>query len=180
MSKRRRLHASELNSAVYTSFPRKYIGYLLPALLQATSCENNDQQLQTKVRFEVDMALVVSSGEFNWTRALKHKLGQQCVNTKSVSLEVIGTGIVRNRSDGLRLHPHPHIPRPIVEVRKTGTVKRLDQKDDEELGCRMRKLRKILPGGREMSTWELLSEVESYVVCLQMQVDILRSLVDAQ
>ncbi|CAL5184512.1 unnamed protein product [Lathyrus oleraceus] len=46
---------------------------------------------------------------------------------------------------------------------------------DEQLRC----LRKLLPGGEEMvCDEEMVSELESYVSCLQMQVNILKCLTD--
>lgn len=47
---------------------------------------------------------------------------------------------------------------------------------DEELHHRVRSLRSVLPGGSEMGVHELLSEVGSYVMCLELQVSILRCL----
>ncbi|XP_058113710.1 transcription factor bHLH146-like [Magnolia sinica] len=51
--------------------------------------------------------------------------------------------------------------------------------EEEGLGGRLTTLRRILPGGDEMGMHELLSEVQSYIICLQLQVSVLQSLVNA-
>lgn len=50
--------------------------------------------------------------------------------------------------------------------------------EEKEVHSRLMTLRGIIPGGEDMGTSDLLSELESYVVCLKLQVHILRSLVD--
>ncbi|XP_026397727.1 uncharacterized protein LOC113293243 [Papaver somniferum] len=52
---------------------------------------------------------------------------------------------------------------------------------EDKFESRLRKLRSILPGGNEMGDYdELFSEVESYIVCLELQVRALRALVHPQ
>ncbi|ONK78882.1 uncharacterized protein A4U43_C01F550 [Asparagus officinalis] len=84
---------------------------------------------------------------------------------------------ILKRFEGLQTFPAIH--RPVIVARQ-----RISEKGtvggEKELACCIRKLQKILPGGNDMGISELLSEVESYVVCLKLQVYVLRSLVDAQ
>lgn len=70
------------------------------------------------------------------------------------------------------LQTFPVIPRPIIAVARGD--------GDGELARCIRILQRILPSWGEMGVFELLSEVQSYLVCLQLQVGVLRSLVDAR
>ncbi|KAM0933775.1 putative transcription factor IBH1-like, bHLH domain-containing protein [Dioscorea sansibarensis] len=174
--KRRRVCAIEPNELVYASFPSNYISRLLPALVRVTgiaSCEaNKDEDMEKTVRFEVDMALATSTGCFKWSSALKHQLEQPQQQGKFDSRTLI--------------IPNPNPRKGISEHNNNNNNnsnnndnKKKKEKDrgDEELEFRVRALRKIVPGGEEMNACELLTEMESYVICLQMQVYILKSLV---
>ncbi|XP_010913680.3 transcription factor bHLH146 [Elaeis guineensis] len=193
-SKRRRIYSLEPNATIYTGFPHKYVSHLLPALTKATSLiscgGNNDVDIEKMLRFEVDMALVLSATGFKWSRALKRKLEQR-MNSNQLHQPPTGrSSIVRTTSKHQMLDhllPPLPIPPPLVlteETRPKRTIWQRRRSDDKqtrgekEFTYRTRILRGILPGGNEMDLCELLSEVESYVVCLQLQVTILRSLVD--
>ncbi|KAG9456343.1 hypothetical protein H6P81_000851 [Aristolochia fimbriata] len=98
-----------------------------------------------------------------------------------------------------QLQPPINIPRPLLlsgssqnsgmisksstgssREKKRKRAREREEEDDEEVDRRLATLRKILPGGNDMgssSASKLFYEVESYVVCLQLQVNLLRSLV---
>ncbi|XP_068653039.1 transcription factor bHLH146-like [Aristolochia californica] len=64
--------------------------------------------------------------------------------------------------------------------RQKGRKRARKRDEEEELGRRLATLQRILPGGNDMEVKKLFSEVESYVVCLELQVHILRTLVDTR
>lgn len=190
-SKRRRVYSFDPNTIIYTAFSQKYLSFLLPALLRSAN-GHKITQIEKFVRFEVDMALVLSTGNFKWSRALKHELEEgKKTNNLHVSLKCRSKFELNSHFCILKRFEHLQtfsaIPRPIVLVEakrpgkaSQGIMGRRTAGEEEELACRIRTLRRILPGGAEMDVHELLSEVESYVICLQLQVGVLRSLVDAQ
>ncbi|XP_074585264.1 transcription factor bHLH146-like [Curcuma longa] len=180
-SERKRVCSSEPNAVVYASFLYRYIGYLLPALAKATAnasscCQIKDQKLKSMVRFEVDMALALSANGFKWSRALRHKLEHRRAETPLITSE----------SQQLPMFlATTMIPRSLAFVyptRPKGSSRRSYMsliRVEDEYSRRVRALRKILPGGNEMCLSELLYEVKSYMVYLQLQVNILKSLVEA-
>lgn len=179
-SKRKRVCSSEPNAVAHASFLHRYIGYLLPALAKATgnasSCRQiEDQRLKSMVRFEVDMALALSANGFKWSRALRHKLEHRKVEIPLITSE----------SQQLPMFPATTmIPRSLAFVNPTRpkslSISYMSLiRVEDEYSQRVRTLRKILPGGSEMCLSELLYEVKSYMVCLQLQVNILKSLVEA-
>ncbi|XP_038984007.1 transcription factor bHLH146-like isoform X2 [Phoenix dactylifera] len=190
-SKRGRVYPLKPNAITYTGFTHKYVSHLLSALAKATtlfSCEGNkDENMEKMVRFEADMALVLSAGGFKWSRALKRKLEKSASSSQLHQLTTCQSSILRvNKRKTLDHRRTPlTIPRPPVPT-KANWPKRTCRRGsynkktggEREFGCRIRILRRILPGGNEMDLCELLSEVESYVVCLQLQVNILKSLVE--
>lgn len=191
-SKRRRVLSFCPNTVAYTTFSLKYVSFLLPALLKAANADKT-VQIEKIVRYEVDMALVLSACEFKWSRALKQKLeGSKMAKNKLLSFEcrsqiALGAHFGCLKRSGEHFKTLPVIPRPIVVMKVTRPrkashryIKRRVARKDKQLAYRIRILRRILPGGGEMGVFELLSEVQSYLACLQLQVDVLRSLVDAQ
>nr|XP_010914193.1 transcription factor bHLH146 [Elaeis guineensis] len=203
-SKRRRVYSVEPNALACANFSQKYISYLLPALLNVTSIgssgRNKDNKIKKTIRFQVDMALVLSTGEFRWSHALRRKLEQgmdprKIHNTAAFEPITISTFNVEMLGQFLAC---PGIPRPVDHVKTQMNLKpnsklneagrlraigrrqgdqRKEIRREEEIDDHIKILRMLLPGGNEMGLSELLSEVESYVVCLQLQVKILRSLV---
>ncbi|KAG1326910.1 transcription factor bHLH146 [Cocos nucifera] len=188
-SKRRRIYSLEPNATIYTGFPHKYVSHLLPALTKAISCGGkNDADIENMVSFEVDMALALSATGFKWSRALKRELEQR-MNSNQLHQPPTGrSSIVRMSKHQMLDHllPPLPVPRPLVDLTHKSRPKRTwkrrsygtKTRGEKEFSYRMRILRGILPGGNEMDLCELLSQVESYVVCLQLQVTILRSLVE--
>ncbi|XP_010928677.1 transcription factor bHLH146 [Elaeis guineensis] len=192
-SNRGRVYSLKPNATIYTGFAHKYVSHLLPALTKATnifSCGGNkDENMEKMVRFEVDMALVLSASGFKWSHALKHKLEQR------VSSNQLLHQFAPYQSSILRVNKHKtlvdhlrtplSIPKPLVPTKANGPKRTCRRRSynkktrgEKEFGCRIRILRRILPGGNEMGLCELLSEVESYVICLQLQVNVLKSLVE--
>lgn len=191
-SKRRRIYSLEPNATIsYTGFPHKYASHLLPALTKATSLisrgGNKEADIEKMVRFEVDMALALSATGFKWSRALKRKLEQRMINSNQLRQPPTGHSRFARMSKHQMLDhllPPLPVPRPLLLTEET-RPKRIWQRrscnkmsrGEKEFSYSMRILRGILPGGNDMGVFELLSEVESYVVCLELQVNILKSLV---
>ncbi|CAK8564118.1 unnamed protein product [Lathyrus sativus] len=88
---------------------------------------------RTYVKYEVDMAMVLSAQGFAWSNSLKLKLQKDRVNddvaTKSIE-------------------------------------------DNEE------KMKNLIPGGEEICDEQVVNEVESYIRCLEMQVNVLQYLLE--
>ncbi|XP_043720186.1 transcription factor bHLH146 [Telopea speciosissima] len=215
-SKRRRVYSFEPNTVLRVVFFHKYVNYLLPALSKLSkkrsSDVNEDIEHEKMVRFEVDLALVLSAESFRWSHALKHKLSKE-KGVKEIQSSPITTFpnfisllqtykyynggsiiIGENIKDGIT--PLPLLIRSLIpngggnsksskktkreewRNRAKRSVKEVDDEEDDKLKCRLKTLGKLLPGGNEMGVCELLSEVESYIVCLELQVSVLQSLVD--
>ncbi|WOL17377.1 hypothetical protein Cni_G26169 [Canna indica] len=179
----------------YAGFSHKYVSYLLPALAKAAnnpcSCT---RKIKKAILFEVEMALSLAAVGFKWSHALRNKLKHANLETKLGSSPTCHSaarridsmsnciGIVQN----LRIFQASSVvPRPLalakgVSPRTVGFKRGSNENrgSDSEIGRRLRTLRRILPGGHEMNLDELLLEVRSYMVCLQLQVNILRTLVE--
>lgn len=175
------------------SFSHKFMAYLLPALFKVVrtrTCRGiKEREIEKIVRYEVDMALVVSASGFSWSRALKEKLERGNKDPFRVVELFYGlwtcplitrplTPANYPMDTDLELGMHE-----LVETRGTGWFPSQERKlarGDEEVQYFVKTLRSILPRGEEMGVGELVSEVESYVVCLKMQVSLLQSLLDVQ
>ncbi|KAJ3676877.1 hypothetical protein LUZ60_002601 [Juncus effusus] len=184
MNKRRRVYSLETDETTsFTTFSLNYIAYLAQALMciNLSIGKNKDQKdpqdMKRKLRFEIDMAMVVSIGtHFKWAKTLKNKLeSSQCM---------IPTTLKMNGKQPLILFfPCIYVPRTLSlnlevkrEMEKDAEVAR-EREEDEIVRC-IFLLRELLPGGNEVfSMNELISEVESYVTCLQFKVQVLKSLV---
>lgn len=202
--KRKRVYSFEPNVILRGDFSHKYIHYLLPTLIKIgkdrTRSKNENEEIKKIVRFEVDMALVLSANGFAWSHALKHKLERDVAKSLLQNPTLPPTSLsllFAYKHNNHALSPLPPLTRPLVQVGSKRNH-RFEDSDrlkmsvsrhrsnkrtrisgyEEEIGCRLMKLRRILPGGDEMKASELFSEVESYVVCLELQVSILRTLVD--
>ncbi|MQM16207.1 hypothetical protein Taro_049162 [Colocasia esculenta] len=216
-SRRGRSHALGPNMVVFAIFSHRYITYLLPALFKVGASRlshgNKDKEVKSVVRFEVDMALVLSARGFAWSHALREKLEQEkdvkkqkkkvMPTTQMITLHDLSSSCKAENGYFImlanilsKLWEVPLITRPLapadvhrgkVRWKRAGSGctlnprrRQLARGGGEELGCCIRTLRRILPGGDEMGVGQLLSEVESYVICLQMQVSVLRSILDAR
>ncbi|KAJ8634589.1 hypothetical protein MRB53_008856 [Persea americana] len=173
--KQKRVYSLEPNALLRANFSHTYIHYLLPALIKISKertggDKNEAEEIKKIVRLEVDMALVLSASGFAWSHALKHKLEG---DVQAMSL--LNTSTLPSTSLSLLFaYKHDRLKRDYRRPIKKRTRIRGDEK---EIGHRLMTLRRILPGGDEMTTSELFSEVKSYVLCLELQVSILGTLV---
>ncbi|OVA00926.1 hypothetical protein BVC80_9081g91 [Macleaya cordata] len=198
--KRRRVYSFKPSRIVLLHralFSQKYLKSLLPALLEiasqrsSSSNDKEDHEIEKIVRFQVDMALVLSSEcRFGWSRALKQKLDQtHMMNSKDCSLHEPTSFLFTYKQNGsspycvIKNHNTTHVVPTGLSLacnfpssahqKHSKRSKRLvscrRKREADKLECRLSTLRKILPGGDNMGAYELLSEVESYVVCLELQ-----------
>lgn len=159
-SKRRRVYSLEPTRIAQAVFARNYTSYLVPALMKlkekktAHSEDNNTDEVSKAVRHEVGMAMVRSAPPgFAWTKALNIKLQTD----HTVNLQT-------DQTVSLPFSSNP---------KNMG----LAMEDDEEEEEGFRRLRRLIPGGEEIGDdEEMVSELESYVRCLQSQVNILHCL----
>lgn len=197
-SKRRRVYSLEPSKVVQSLFARNYLNYLVPALMKikaksATSVEDSCRNCDVKknVKYEVDMAMVFSAQGFAWSEGLKLKLQKDhhvnenvaAANTsflKSESSteegssricdqnEIVPVDFCANSSSISKSQSKSEMP----ELEKG--LGREDIEDEEE---QLKSLRKLVPGGEDICDEEMVGELESYVRCLQMQVNVLQCLV---
>ncbi|KAL9339344.1 hypothetical protein Peur_068359 [Populus x canadensis] len=207
-AKRRCVHPLEPSLIAQTMFVRNYVSHLVPALTKIKTCRllddnyGHDSELDESVRYEVDMALVMSTPGFAWSRALKCRLHKNTnagrFHDSSIHhhaslrrLSMHGPSILKNDADN---HSSPNItsqkrasPSPNGKPKINKRLKRArsnkeaaKQSDEEQIGSRLASLRSLMPGGNEMGVDELFSDMGSYITSLEMQVNILRCLVDSQ
>ncbi|XP_022153354.1 transcription factor bHLH146 [Momordica charantia] len=161
--KRRRVFSLEPNKLVYIMFARNYAKNLMASLSKISP---NHQNLQKVVKFEVDMAMALSASEFAWGHALKQKLLQKQEN---------GNGNGRNSFDF-----------SLQTLKFSREKEEEEEEDKKKMENGLVKLRKILPGGENnndsngdlLEEDDLLKQTESYIKCLELQVNVLRCLVD--
>ncbi|KAK4265497.1 hypothetical protein QN277_026545 [Acacia crassicarpa] len=159
--KRRRVSCVEPNRIEEVAFARKYVSYLVPALKKMKEKNNKKEHeesrdsIKKEVKYEVDMALVLSADQASaWTNALKLKLS------------------LHNNNNQLLLSSSSS-----SSPSTTTAAASDDGGGDEEEEEAMKRLRRLVPGGEEMcSDQEMVAEFKSYVRCLQMQVNILHCL----
>ncbi|XP_010548605.1 PREDICTED: uncharacterized protein At4g30180 [Tarenaya hassleriana] len=167
-NKRKRVFSLEPNRNPTAVFARKYADRLVPALkkMAANKPSSRDHHLQSKferyVKHEVDMALALSAQDFAWSRFLRQKLS--CPND-------ITTSTTSSSS-----------PQQTLGFDEMKFLERSQENGEEEerggeIRKRLRELQKLLPGGEEMGVEETLSEIGSYIVCLELQMIVLKSLV---
>lgn len=181
MSKRRRV--------VFTSFYVKYLAYLFPVLMRIKmSTDRNDKRNQNldikkRVRFEIDMAMVVSVGtHFKWTQNLKQKLELNSMCQWNWKVPIITSVIEMKEHQPIYFN----VPNSVnyyyssVEMRRREKKRRIEMeaREREEVRQCIDLLRELVPIGdnEECSMNELMGEVASYVACLQLQVGALRCL----
>ncbi|KAJ1393057.1 hypothetical protein SESBI_35235 [Sesbania bispinosa] len=197
-AKRRRVYSLEPNKVVQATFTRNYMNYLVPALMkikEKSSTEHNSYcDFQSVVKYEVDKAMVFSAQGFAWSNALKVKLQRDGVNVNSGS-----TGFVENKAGGegsSKVCDQNEMVLPMDFFSSKSEAKNLmckskhndddmpqmgkdltgENDEDEVINGQLRSLRRLIPGGEEMCHEQMVTELESYVSCLQMQVDILQCL----
>ncbi|XP_031481003.1 uncharacterized protein LOC116251072 [Nymphaea colorata] len=186
-----------------------YLLPALMRLNNERTCEesSNGEQWIKVVRLEVDMALVISTrGRYRWRHALKCRLEKRMSWRPFQGLQQsqmiqgfswlpncprpLGSlGLVRNSGHHESLCNTGALsswkPRnKAFRRRRTKSVLQVKRRSEfcrreEEFGCLLNALRGLIPGGNLMGMDELFCEVESYVACLRMQVNILGCLVSA-
>ncbi|CAA7022216.1 unnamed protein product [Microthlaspi erraticum] len=153
MNKRQRVFSLQPNKSPKAVFARRYASHLVPALnkinINKTSSQVNHKSFEQTVKHEVDMALALSAQEFAWSRFLQHKLLSS-------------------------VHEDPSESSKILE---RSNYKQDDEEGGGEIKKRLKELQKLLPGGEEMNMDEMLGEIGSYIVCLELQMLVLKSLV---
>ncbi|XP_022929709.1 transcription factor bHLH146-like [Cucurbita moschata] len=140
-------------------FATKYAKYLMKSLVKISSNNLSPQKFQKLVKFEVDMAMAESATQFAWGNALKKKLLQTKVaNGFDFSLQTL------------------KFSRENLER---------EEEEEEKMENGLKRLRKIIPGGGGgggfnggLEEEELLKQTESYIKCLELQVNVLRCLVE--
>ncbi|CAA6672189.1 unnamed protein product [Spirodela intermedia] len=185
-SKRRRVYSYEPPMQSIADFAHSYLAYLLPALLKIERMRSRRrirvQEVEEAVKAEVNLALVAAAGGFAWSRALEQKL-RHCTARPPSILSL--SREQKNSIDGGAAVPPSTSGACKCEPERAGASSSFSASEgkpleggNDELQDRMRILRRILPGGEALGLTELISGVNSYVVCLELQVDVLRSLVD--
>lgn len=191
ITKRRRVYSLQPNTLPRTVFAKKYVNHLVPALMdignKPDSDQREDHELEKLVRYEVDKALVLSAEGFAWSRALNVKLQRGGLNVGRLQNSSI-TPQTQKASLPTKFSPNPNA-KPSQKDSKTSKrlqclpkPKRGAGTEGEEVQFRQQltNLRTLMPGGNEMGVNELLTEVGSYLVALELQVNVLRCLVDTQ
>jgi hypothetical protein len=150
-NKRRRVYSMEPNKIVQSIFARNYLSHLVPALMKIkenTSSTKDHNNISKNVKYEVDMAMVLSAQGFAWSNGLKVKLQREHVNNVATTSTILG------------------MEKDIV---------REDNEDDDK---KMKNLISLIPGGEEICDEQVVNELESYIKCLQMQVNVLQCLLE--
>ncbi|WVZ19579.1 hypothetical protein V8G54_006901 [Vigna mungo] len=185
-AKRRRVYSLEPNKVEQAAFARNYMNYLVPALMKIkernTSSQNCD--IQNVVKYEVDMAMVHSAQGFAWSDALSVKLQRNRANADSDrssfgNNDKAGEGSSRICGQNGEMVPlnnrftsNPSL-KPRNKNKSMPEMKRGLREEDED---QLKSLRMLIPGGEEMCSEQMVTELQSYVSCLQMQVNILQCL----
>ena len=173
-AKRRRIYSLEPNRIAQAMFATKYVNYFVPALMKIkeNSSEGhkispNCDDLKNSVRYEADKAMAFSAQGFAWSNALK-------INLEGISKSFVPLNLSSNpSSEDKKLLIRTSKGLPEINKNQEG----MDE-SDEDISSRLMSLRKLLPGGEEMYDEEVITESESYISCLQMQVNILQCLAD--
>ncbi|KAF7838021.1 Transmembrane protein [Senna tora] len=158
--KRRRVYCPDegnKRAAEEATFERKYLNYIVPALMKMKQNKsssiissvqegdnnhnddnNNNKEKVVLMRYEVEMAMVVSAQGFAWTNALERKLQD--------GLMVVSSNSSSSKSSD------------------ESTKMELDE--DEDIEEQLKRLRRLIPGGEEMSDDQhMVSELRSYIRC---------------
>ncbi|KAK7329255.1 hypothetical protein VNO77_23408 [Canavalia gladiata] len=189
-AKRRRVYSLEPNKVVQAAFARNYLNYLVPALMKikekSISSEHNSHcDIQNVVKYEVDMAMVFSAQGFAWSNALSVKL-QRDYNKINVGSDTNASFDENNKGGGEGSSRSICDQNEMVALDyfsskpglKSNYYKGLRGEDheDEDIDGKLKSLRGLIPGGKEMRNEQMVAELQSYISCLQMQVNILECL----
>ncbi|CAL0301519.1 unnamed protein product [Lupinus luteus] len=193
--KRRRVYSLEPNKVVQAVFTRNYVKYLVPTLVKIKengSAEHNKHcDFQNVVKHEVGMAMVFSAQGFAWSDALKVKLLKGHVNVDSSSTSFDENMASDDKSSSLNIcdqdgmdpmnlissNSNPSSKSKYIDMPEN-KKKGLEGEDneDEVINNKLRCLRRLVPGGEKMCNEQMVVELESYISCLKMQVNVLQCL----
>ncbi|KAK7388112.1 hypothetical protein VNO78_22917 [Psophocarpus tetragonolobus] len=201
VAKRRRVYSVEPNQILLHSiFTRNYLNHLVPALvkIKEKSCieDSSHCDINNAVKFEVDMAMVMSAQGFAWSNGLKVKLQSDHVHANAAKRnrfleneagESSSKICLKNEVVPMEFSSNPSSKSQVEDFGSKSKCKdvsemktdlgREDDNEDEEINNQWKRLRRLMPGGEEMSDDEqMVSELESYISCLQMQVNALQFL----
>lgn len=190
MAKRRRVYSVEPNQIVQSIFTRNYLNHLVPALVkikEKSSIEDNNHcDINNDVKYEVDMAMVLSAQGFAWSNGLKVKLQSDHVNAaKSTSFleNKAGEGSSKiycdkNENVTMEFSSNPSSMSNCKDMSESerDLAREDDGEDEDMIKKQWKRLRRLIPGGEEICDEKLASEVVSYISCLQMQVNALQFL----
>ncbi|XP_019431521.1 PREDICTED: uncharacterized protein At4g30180-like isoform X3 [Lupinus angustifolius] len=179
--KRRRVYSLEPNKVVQEVFTRNYVRYLVPALVkikESGSSEHNKHcDFHNVVKHEVGMAMVFSAQGFAWSDALKVKLLRGHANVdKGSSLNIcdqdvmVPMNLISSNSNPSSKSKYIDMP----ENKRNCLVG--EENEDEVTNNKLTCLRRLIPGGEKMCNEQMVVELESYISCLQMQVNVLQCL----
>ncbi|RDX63408.1 Transcription factor bHLH146, partial [Mucuna pruriens] len=196
VAKRRRVYSVEPNQIVQSIFTRNYLSHLVPALVkikEKSSIEDNSHfDINNAVKYEVDMAMVLSAQGFAWSKGLKVKLQSDHVNaakTTSFIENEAGKGSSKiydkNEVVSMEFSSNPSSKSQVEALGSMSKYKDMsemkrdlaDEDEDMNMNKQWKRLRRLLLGGEEMCDDEqIVAELESYISCLQMQVNALQFL----
>ncbi|TKY72731.1 hypothetical protein E2542_SST01475 [Spatholobus suberectus] len=195
-AKRRRVYSLEPNKVEQAAFARNYMNYLVPALMKIKERSSSEHSghcdVQNVVKYEVDMAMVYSAQGFAWSNALSLKLQKDRANVDSDTTSFgennkAGEGSSRMCGQVCEMVPLDHFPsnpslksnnkqKDMPEMKRG--LREDGDDEDEVINGQLKSLRRLIPGGEEMYSEQMLAELQSYISCLQMQVNILQCLAE--
>ncbi|XP_027918506.1 transcription factor bHLH146-like isoform X2 [Vigna unguiculata] len=190
VAKRRRVYSVEPNQIVQSIFTRNYLNHLVPALVKMKEKDRSHCDINRAVKYEVDMAMVLSAQGFAWSNGLKVKLQNDRVRVNAAkSSTFLENGAGEGSSSGCEdneVVPMEFSSNPSSKPRckdmsemKRDLAREDDDDDDDEDGDmeeQWKRLRRLIPGGEKMCDEQMAKELESYISCLQMQVNALQFL----
>ncbi|QHO50300.1 putative protein-like [Arachis hypogaea] len=142
-NKRRRVYSVEAKKVAQSAFTRNYVNYLIPALTKIKNQNTTTTSSDFKnVKYEVDMAMAFSAEGFAWSHGLKLKLLQR---------------------------DEDEAPTITTEKASSNPSLKTSSDEDEKMKSELSSLRKLIPGGEEIVDEEMVTELESYISCLEMQ-----------
>ncbi|KAG4378563.1 hypothetical protein GLYMA_17G061700v4 [Glycine max] len=198
VAKRRRVYSVEPNQIVQSIFTRNYLNHLVPALVkikEKSSVEEDRRHcddINNAVKYEVDMAMVLSAQGFAWSNGLKDKLQSDDVHVNAAkSTSFLENDEAGEGSSSKNAYDKNEVVLPMeyfssnpsskskckdMSEMKRDLAREDDDKEDEDISNQWKKLRRLIPGGEEMCDDEqMVSELESYISCLQMQLYMLNN-----
>ncbi|RDY05295.1 Transcription factor bHLH146, partial [Mucuna pruriens] len=178
-AKRRRVYSLEPNKVEQATFARNYVNYLVPALVKIKERGSSEhsghcEDIQNVVKYEVDMAMVHSAQGYAWSNALSEKLQREKANVVSGTTS-LGEGssprtICGQNCEMVPLDDHftsnPSL-KPSNKCKDKRGLREEEGDEDEVIKGQLKSLRRLIPGGEEMCSEQMVAELQSYVNILQ-------------